>query len=158
MDSVRASFAMGADAILLCRTRARLCALPLVHVVETMRPLAIEPFGGGPEFVLGLSRIRGAHVPVIDLGRLLGLPGEKRPTRFVVLRVDGRSVAVRVEAVIGVSTLSAERALALPPLLNDAADGPVAALAARDAELLVVLKAASLLPSEDGMTGAKGEA
>jgi purine-binding chemotaxis protein CheW len=142
--SAAASTATGATAMLLCRVSGRACALPLAHVVETMRPLFIESFAGAPSFVLGLSRIRGEHVPVIDLGRLLGSPDEASASRFVLLRVGSRCVAARVGAVLGVGALQDDAALALPPLLREA-DGPVAALAARDAELLLVLKAARLL-------------
>jgi purine-binding chemotaxis protein CheW len=63
---------------LLCRVRERLCALPLAHVVETMRPLPIEPLGGMPGFVQGIAIIRGAPVPVVDAGALLGSAGAAR--------------------------------------------------------------------------------
>jgi chemotaxis signal transduction protein len=36
-----------------------------------MRPLRIEPVGGTPGFVRGVSMIRGAPTPVVDLKALL---------------------------------------------------------------------------------------
>ena len=57
---------------LIFRVLDRLCALSLGHVVETMRPLPIEPLAAAPHFVLGLATIRGSQVPVVDAGRLIG--------------------------------------------------------------------------------------
>src|ERR1700690_794114 len=93
------------DAILLCQARTQRCALPLANVVETMRPQAIEPVAGAPGFVLGVSRIRGEHLPVVDLGRLLELPDVAAPTRFVLLKYGARRVALQVESVFGVGAL-----------------------------------------------------
>ena len=45
-----------------------LAALPLEHVVETMRPLPVEPLGDAPRFILGLSIVRGEPIPVVDVG------------------------------------------------------------------------------------------
>ena len=63
---------------LLCRAGARLCALPLQNVMETMRLLPIEPVAGAPRSVLGLCPIRGAPVPVVDLQSLLAEPEAPR--------------------------------------------------------------------------------
>jgi purine-binding chemotaxis protein CheW len=110
-----------------------------------MRPLRIEPLPGAPDFVIGISRIRGEPVPVVDLGRLLGVHDDRAPApRFVLLRAGSRRVAVRVDAVMGVDSLAAP-ARSLPPLLTDASAASVAALAERDQDLLFVLDAARLL-------------
>src|SRR5688572_15607941 len=57
---------------LICRVSTRVCALPLDAVVETMRPLVVEPVAGAPGFVSGLSIVRGEPIPVVDAARLLG--------------------------------------------------------------------------------------
>lgn len=133
---------------LLMRTRSLTCAVPLPHVVETLRPLPLEPLASPPPFVLGLSVIRGAPVPVVDLGRLLGAAGAPLPVRFVVLRVAGRRVALAVEGVLGVRELDPARLQDLPPLLSGAEAGAVEAVAAHDAHLLVVLRAARTVPDD----------
>ncbi|HZE91839.1 MAG TPA: chemotaxis protein CheW, partial [Rhizobacter sp.] len=68
----------------ICRVQGRLCALPLSHVVETMRPLPTETIAGAPDFVCGLAVIRGAPVPVVDLARLLGAT-DTQARRFVTV-------------------------------------------------------------------------
>ncbi len=130
---------------LVCRARARLCALPLEAVVETMRPLPVNELPGAPPFVRGVSLIRGAPVPVVDVGRLLGDAGSAGATRFVVLRLGERRVALAVEAVLGLRELPSQQLAELPPLLRDAAE-VVPRVAALDSELLHVLAAARLVP------------
>lgn len=131
---------------LLCRARGRLCALPLDTLVETMRPLPVTPVAGAPAFVRGVSFIRGAPVPVVDVGALLGAPEPPDATRFVSLRVGDRRVALALEEVLGFRKLASESLSALPPLLRGASEEAVSAVAVLDAELLLVLEAARLVP------------
>jgi purine-binding chemotaxis protein CheW len=130
---------------LLCRVDRRVCALPLAQVEETMRPLPVEPMAGAPDFVLGVAIVRGAAVPVVDAAALLGA-GRSRPSRLVSLRVERRRVALAVDAVLGVHPVAGESLARLPPLLRDAAGEAVSAVGALDAELLMVLESARLVP------------
>lgn len=131
---------------LICRVRERLCALPLQHVVETMRPLPVETLASMPAFVRGLARARGNPLPVVDLGALLGGDTPARPTRFVMVRVDGRHVLLAVEEVLGVRDLGQVAVERLPPLLGDGGGAAVASVGMLDAALLVVLQTARLMP------------
>jgi hypothetical protein len=51
--------ALEISSVFVVRVGARVCALPLHHVVETMRPLPIDPVVGTPAFISGVSVIRG---------------------------------------------------------------------------------------------------
>lgn len=139
---------------LLLRVRGRLCALPLEHVVETMRPLPVRPVADTPPFVTGVSVIRGAAVPVVDVARLLNPSADPRDStprgaaRFVTVRTADRTVALDVDAVVGVRRLPAGALGELPPLLRDAGSDAVAAIGTLDAELILVLRAARLLPGD----------
>jgi purine-binding chemotaxis protein CheW len=132
---------------LVCRVETRLCALPLKHVVETLRALPIEPVAGAPPFVLGLAVIRGAPMPVVDSGRLLGTDGS-RAERFVIVVAGNRRVALAVDHVVGVRAVAPESLVALPPLLNAAESDVIAAIGLLDSELLLVLRNTRLLPDE----------
>jgi purine-binding chemotaxis protein CheW len=136
------------NASLICRARARLCALPLEHVIETMRPLPIEALAGMPSFVRGLSVIRGTPIPVVDAGVLLGTDEGAGSTRFVTLRTGQRQVALSVEEVLGVRSFPAASIADLPPLLRDAGSEVISALGLLDADLLFVLRAARILSDE----------
>ena len=134
--------------LLVCGTGGKTFAVPLSAVRETMRPLTASPFPGMPSFLLGVARIRGRAVPVVDVGVLTG--GEPVPaTRWITLAASNhRQVALAVEKVIGIRMLAETELEALPPLLDG--DGPqlFSAIATRDQELLLALQASHLVPEE----------
>jgi purine-binding chemotaxis protein CheW len=135
------------DLSLICRVQARLCALPLAHVVETMRPLPVEAVVGAPHFVRGLAVIRGAPVPVVDTARLLGAQ-DAPADRFVTVNAGERRVALAMGSVLGVRAVPAGSLHPLPPLLHEASADVIAAIGLLDAELLLVLHSARLLPED----------
>jgi purine-binding chemotaxis protein CheW len=130
---------------LISRTHSWLCALPIASVRETMRPLPCEPLAQMPPFLLGVSIIRGAAVPVINVASLLGFSDPAQFRRIVTLKVGERAIALAVEEVVGI------RAIALgseqtPPLLHRVAEDAVSAIATLDQQLLYVLESACLVP------------
>jgi purine-binding chemotaxis protein CheW len=133
---------------LVMRAASVSCFIPTRLVREVMRPLPIEPFAGAPSFVLGASVVRGAPVPVVHLAALLGLRAPGAPTRFVSLNVAGRSVALAVDEVSGVRSLSVARSVSMPPLLRGAHPDAVESIGALDAELLVVLGSAQIVADD----------
>jgi len=141
MDQARA------NPVLLARIPGALCALALAQVIETMRPLPIEPLACQSDFMLGVARIRGAAVPVVQLTALFqGDHSCEPPTRFVTLRVGQRCVALAVQSVIGIADLSDQVFGKLPPLLTNAGTELIESLGTLDAEFLVVLDTARLVP------------
>lgn len=108
-----------------------------------MRPCRVDRVQSAPPYLMGLAVIRGESVPVLD-GALL-LSGESSPvTRFVVLRVGERRVALSVAEVVGTRVLAAEELGVLPPLLGGSNE-LVARLGVLDGTLLEVLESGRLL-------------
>ncbi|HZJ62882.1 MAG TPA: chemotaxis protein CheW [Kofleriaceae bacterium] len=137
--------------MLVTRVGGFVCALPIAHVVETLRPLPVEPISSASDGALapvdGVAMIRGAAVPVVDARRLLGIPGAA-VTRFVVVRAAERRVALAVDAVLDVRRIEADALTSLPPLLRGAQRELVSAIGALDNELLIVLDSARVLPDD----------
>jgi purine-binding chemotaxis protein CheW len=138
---------------------ARTCAFPLHHVAESMRPLPIMPVAGTPGFVRGLSVIRGTPMPVIDLKALLD-NSENCPSygRFVTLKWDDQRVVIGVDSVVGLRNLDATHLAALPSLLRQVNADLIESIGTRDAQLLLVLRAARIVPDEVWTTLAAAEA
>ncbi|MFI5910238.1 chemotaxis protein CheW [Dactylosporangium sp. NPDC051541] len=81
-----------------------LCALPLADVVETVRPLPVQPLADAGGGLLGVAVIRGAAVPVIDTARLLG-DYASEPSRFVTVEAPSGTVAFATGPVLGVRSV-----------------------------------------------------
>lgn len=130
---------------LVFRTKELFCALPLASVEEIMRSLPLEALEGMPPFVMGISTIRGAPVPVVDTGSLLD-GGQSSAKRLIALKISDRRVALAVDEVLGIRVLPAETMQVLPPLLQQAGGDVVEAIGAFDVELLRVLRGARIVP------------
>ena len=128
---------------LFCRAGSHQFALPVPHVIETMRMLPIESLAGAPPMVSGLCIIRGAPTPVVDSALMFN----DRPTqceRLVTVRTGKRTIAFATEAVLGVRTIQAHELAQLPPLLSGVET--VAAMRALDGELVFFLQIARVVP------------
>ena|SRR5258708_6576269 len=132
--------------VLIVAVQLRACALPLMYVIETMRPQPIEPIISTLSFVRGISIIRGAPTPVVDLGALLGTSSDGDPGRFVTLRLGDRQVAFSVDAVVGIREFDALAIQKLPPLLDGASKEIIEAIGTLDEQMLIVLRASWHLP------------
>jgi purine-binding chemotaxis protein CheW len=132
--------------VLIVARAGRRCAIAIGNVVEVMRRLPIEAVDGAPPYVLGVSIIRGAPTPVVDLGFLIDAGDGDRPAaRLVTLRVAERTVALAVDEVVGVRRIRASDHL--PPLLDGASD-VVRSIETADAGLLWVLQSAMMIPDD----------
>lgn len=136
------------EPLLFFRAAAYGCALPLSHVVETMRPLPIEPMAGLPPCVSGVCVIRGAATPVLDLGALLsgGAPGPAG--RFISIKTGRGQAALAVSSIAGIAAPGETALQELPPLLKAPHSAAVEALGALDERLFFVLSAGRLVPED----------
>jgi purine-binding chemotaxis protein CheW len=132
---------------LICRVGPVLCALPIVHVVETMRPLAVDGLPGMPSYVAGVTIVRGGPVPVVVAGRLFGAE-ESAPERLVVMRAGPRKIGLAVDDVLGVRSFAGDLLQRLPPLFGAEAGEAVSGIGTLDGDLMVVLQAARMVPDE----------
>ena len=139
---------------LLCRTGAYLCALPLQHVIETLRVPPVEVLSGTPRFVRGVCILRGFPVPALDTALLLG-ETRVEAKRLVAVRSGARTLGLLVESVLGVRTIERETCQDLPPLLRASASDAVSAIGTLDAELLLFFGAARIVPDHvlEGLGG-----
>jgi chemotaxis signal transduction protein len=128
---------------LIVSAAQQLYALPLVLVTETMRPLPVKNLGPSIEGVAGISRIRGAAVPVIDLAALVSRTSSE-PSRFVSMKVDSRVFALAVDSVLGIHELDQGQAKDLPMLMQN--NPSVRATAELHRELLFYIEPIHLVP------------
>jgi purine-binding chemotaxis protein CheW len=130
------------------RAHRLLCALPMANVVETFRPLPVQPVSGLPGFVRGLSVVRGAPLPVVHLGALLGDGAGEPGQRFVTVRGAARLFVLEVREVLGVRSIAEARLVQAPPLLSGVVGNYVERIGTLDEQLLAVLDSSRLLSDE----------
>jgi len=113
--------------------------------IDTSLVLAVVPFTAvsrlpsAPAFLVGLAAVRGVPVPVVDLGRFLGVPrpGVTDLARIVVLGEAMPELGFVVDAVDEVATISRaqlrppEESMAAHDLLHGIAPDGMAVLAAQ---------------------------
>ena len=134
------------DLYFVCRIDSRLCAIPVGRVIETLRPLPLDPLPGTPDFVLGVSMIRGQPTPVLSGSRLLGDRSPSPAARLVTVRAEDRPVALAVGEAVGVRAIDPRVFGDLPLLAAEARSDAIAAIGTLDQQLLVVLESARLVP------------
>jgi purine-binding chemotaxis protein CheW len=130
---------------LLCRDGAHQFALPVPHVIETMRMLPIKSLAGAPPMVRGICIIRGAPTPVVDSALMFNEP-PTQSERLVTVRTGKRTIAFAAQAVLGVQTIGADALERLPPLLSNVQT--IAAMRALDGELVFLLQTARIIPDD----------
>lgn len=86
-------------------------------------------------FVRGVINLRGAIVPVVDLGMMFGFPEPiaLKEASAIVLNVDNRLVGLVVESVSDVVALADEEILPAPELGGRSIAGAIAGIGARRA-------------------------
>lgn len=137
---------VGRQRLLVIRTGANLCAVPLDSVIEVMRALPINPVTSAPNYVRGLCIIRGEAAAVVDAGLLIGSEATQCK-RLVTVRTGERTIALAAADVLGVQSIAVDDLKDLPPLLHEVGNDAIAAIGTADAELLFFLRAARLVPS-----------
>jgi purine-binding chemotaxis protein CheW len=117
-------------------------AIEVTHLREIVHCQTVTPLPKAPALIDGVIDLRGAVVPVIDLGRVLGGEPVKESgrARIAVVQVEGLVLGMRVEAATQVVSVDAGQ-LEEPPalatqsgydavraVLRRAGDGPILVL------------------------------
>jgi len=121
------------------RLEAGQYALPLEHVVEVLRMVAIRPVPEGPAWLAGVINLRGRVLPIMDLRARMGLPplGPRLETRIIVTDTaaadapDQQLIGLLADEVLEVLTQPAA-SIELPRGLPGAGGRPLAAVQAGD--------------------------
>jgi len=132
------------------RVGASTYAMDVSQVREVVRWQAATPLPKAPRLIEGVIDLRGAVVPVVDLGRALaGEPVEQgTEARIAVVEIDGLVMGLAVDAAIEVISVDVS-ALEDPPSLATHAgyDATRAVVRRADAAPILVLSLEHVLES-----------
>jgi purine-binding chemotaxis protein CheW len=95
-----------------------LYAIEIVRVREIINPLPYVVLPHAPKVVLGVADHRGEVVPIVDLRQRFGLPSapSTRKSRWIIVKAQGGSVGLAVDAVTEVFGAGASAQRNVPEL------------------------------------------
>jgi purine-binding chemotaxis protein CheW len=100
-----------------------------------------------PEFVEGVSNLRGSIIPIINLRKLFGM--EPRPvdaeTRTIVVNVGSRTMGCTVDTVSQVMRIAAENIHPAPETITSGGAGYISGFAKVNNKLVILLEIEQLL-------------
>jgi purine-binding chemotaxis protein CheW len=104
-----------------------------------------------PEFVEGVTNLRGSILPVIDLRKRLKLPvlDRTKETRIVVVNMDGLKVGMVVDAVSEVLTISDDVIEPPPPSITSVDTAFITGIAKVAPRLIILLDLVKVLSIEE---------
>lgn len=85
-------------------------ALPLAAVERVLPMVAVAPLPQAPPIALGMINLHGVALPVLDMGRRVGLPAREYgvTAQLLVARTPRRTMALPVDEVLGVREVAAQ--------------------------------------------------
>ncbi len=115
--------------------------LPATHVRELIRVGRMTRVPDAPASVRGVTNLRGAILPVVDLAQHLGVGRVEVAdgSRIVILEVGPRLIGLLVDEVDRVASLAPSRFATAPPDRLPEAPGSALALYPRESEPSVLL-------------------
>lgn len=93
--------------VVVFELRDEVYAVQVTRIQEIVRLQPITPIPRAPDYVQGMTNLRGQVIPVIDLVKRFGL-GEvqqTKATRIIVAELPGQMVGMMVDNVISVAQL-----------------------------------------------------
>jgi len=100
-----------------------------------------------PEFVEGVTNLRGVVVPVVDLRRRFGLPAQEadRDTRIMVVFMGSSKIGMIVDAVSQVLRIPEEAVEPPPPMITSVNSAFIKGIAKLENQLVILLDLAKVL-------------
>lgn len=98
-------------------------AVDIMRVREIINPLPVTPVPRAPAFIEGVIRLRSEVIPVVDVRKRFGLPtaAPTRKTKYLVVRIGGRRLALVVDEVTEVVRLARSEIRAAPTFSEEGA-------------------------------------
>lgn len=109
------------------------------------------PLPRAPGFVKGVINLRGAVLPIIDLGARLGLTTSEPTARHVIMvaSIGGRSVGLLVDAVSDIIQLTDEAVQATPEVASEQVRAFVKGIFAIEGRMVSLLELEWLVPDTE---------
>jgi purine-binding chemotaxis protein CheW len=122
-------------------------AFRIEHIQEIVIPDRVTRIPQVPDYVEGVSNLRGAIIPIVKLRRLFALePKEKdEETRTIVANVGAKTIGCTVDSVTQVMRISPEQIQPAPDIVRSEEASYITGFAKIDTRIVVLLDIQELL-------------
>ena len=131
--------------------------IDIASVEGINKMLDITKITQSPDYMLGISNLRGSVLPVLDLQKRFGMKSEEQTneTRIVVANMDGVKVGMVVSAVSEVLTIEDSVIEPPPPMVSNINSEFIIGVAKIDKRLVILLDLSKVLSFEEKIQLAK---
>jgi purine-binding chemotaxis protein CheW len=123
--------------------------IAMVESIIKMQTITRVPHA--PDYVEGITNLRGAVLPVIDLKKRLGIQISEhtRETRIMIVSMSGLKVGMIVDAVSEVLTIDDKIIEPIPAMVSTVDSAFVIGIAKIDDSLVILLDVGKILSTEE---------
>jgi purine-binding chemotaxis protein CheW len=99
-------------------------AVPVDDVKEVLKNRELTPVPNAPDYILGVTSLRGPILPVIDLCKRLGMPSGLRDekSRILVVTLGEEDAGILVDRVSGVVRINPDAVRSVPETIERGAE------------------------------------
>jgi purine-binding chemotaxis protein CheW len=146
-DSVTHSSSAGRELIAFRIADQEFC-VDIMQVREIRGWTTATPLPRTPSYIKGVINLRGAVLPIVDLGARLGLNTSEPSARHVIMvvSVGGRTLGLLVEAVSDIINMSDDMVQPTPDVACDTVKTFVKGLFAIDGRMISLISLDRVLP------------
>jgi purine-binding chemotaxis protein CheW len=121
-------------------------AIPILNIVEIIKPIEYTRVPSVPEYVLGVFNIRGNVIPLIDLRRKFNLPpiNNTPDTRYIVMKGENNTAGFVIDRLTEAIRINQNR-IDPPPETISTDKGMIYGIGKREDSMLTILKVEALL-------------
>jgi chemotaxis signal transduction protein/chemotaxis regulatin CheY-phosphate phosphatase CheZ len=124
-------------------------AIPITRVREIVNLPTVTSLPQSPEYLRGVTNLRGNVIPLVNLRKLINIPENGTGGTKVIVIVSGRlTFGIIVDGITGVLSID-ESAIESPEGLSHARSQEITGVAKLDGRLIVLLDTSKLIPLKD---------
>ncbi|MFD1451130.1 chemotaxis protein CheW [Oceanobacillus sojae] len=132
---------MDTDKHILFKLKEQTFAVHVQQIVSIERELSLTKVPRTPDFMMGVTEMRGIMTPIIDLRERLNLGGVEitDQTRTLVVQVDDMQIGMLVDQATEVKDIPSSLIKSAPKLVGEIKDTFLLGVATIDDELILLL-------------------
>lgn len=121
-------------------------AIPILNIVEIIKPIVFTRVPSVPEYVLGVFNIRGSVIPLIDLRRKFHLTpmNNTGDTRYIVMKGKNNTAGFVIDRLTEAIRINKNRIDPAPETISGE-KGMIYGIGKRENSMLTILKVEALL-------------